>query len=132
MEITKTSDVKQYENVGNSIPKYVPAMVQKAASDAGVPMHPKYSRGGTTSAMLVARYPEAMPGGVDLYSGQVSPHSIYEWCCLEELLQIVNVCKNIITECSKVESFTEESSGKEQTPSTSTQKSLRKLPHGVD
>lgn len=129
VEITKTSDVKQYENVGNSMAKYVPTLVQKAACDAGMPMQPKYSRGGTTSAMLVARYPEAMPGGVDMYSGQNSEHSVYEWCCLEELLQIVCITKNIINECTKVKAFTEEFSDKEQTPSMP---KYRRLPRGVD
>ena len=58
----------------------------------------KYSRGGTTSAMMVAAFPDAMPGGPDFYSGQNAEHSKQEWCCIEELIQIVNVTENIITE----------------------------------
>lgn len=94
----KTGDDMQYENIAYSLPEYVPAIIQKAAADAGMDMQPKKSRGGTTSAMMVAHFPEQMPGGSDLYSGQNAEHSCYEWCCVEELLQMVVVAENIITE----------------------------------
>ena len=57
---------------------------------------PKGERGGTTSAMMVARFPDAMPGGSSIYSGQQAEHSVYEWCCVEELIQLVEVAKNIV------------------------------------
>lgn len=96
VEIKKTDDQMQYENVGYSMPDYVPALIQKAAHDAGMDMREKYARGGTTSAMMVARFPEAIPGGSDFYSGQNAEHSQYEWCCIEEMLQLVNVVENMI------------------------------------
>ena len=98
VEAKKTDDQMQYENIAYSMPTYVPELVKKAAHDAGMEMREKYARGGTTSAMMVARFPDVMPGGSDFYSGQNAEHSQYEWCCIEELLQIVNVTENIITE----------------------------------
>ena len=84
------------------MPGYVPDIVKKAAHDAGMEMREKYARGGTTSAMMVARFPEAMPGGSDVYSGQNAEHSCYEWACIEELLQLVNATENIISELLKL------------------------------
>ena len=96
VEIKKTDDQTQYENVGYSMPKYAPALIQKAAFDAGMEMRTKQARGGTTSAMMVARFPEEIPGGSDFYSGQNSEHSCYEWCCIEEMMQLVNAVENMI------------------------------------
>lgn len=36
-----------------------------------------------------------------VYSGQQSEHSIYEWCCVEEMSQMVTVVENIIREVAK-------------------------------
>lgn len=102
VEAKKTDDQMQYENIAYSMPTYVPELVKKAARDAGVEMREKYARGGTTSAMMVARFPDVMPGGSDFYSGQNAEHSCYEWCCIEELKQLVNVVENMITEISKL------------------------------
>lgn len=30
--------------------------------------------------------------------GQQAVHSVYEWCCVEELLDITTLCKGIVTE----------------------------------
>ena len=98
VKASKTGDDMQYENIAYSLPPYLPSIIQKAASDAGMEMNPKKSRGGTTSAMMVAHFPEQMPGGSDIYSGQNAEHSCYEWCCVEELLQMVLVAENIISE----------------------------------
>lgn len=95
VEATLTDNQTQYENIAYSMPDYVPDLVKKAAHDSGMEMRSKYARGGTTSAMMVARYPEAMPGGCDFYSGQNAEHSQYEWCCIEELMTIVNIAENI-------------------------------------
>lgn len=101
VEARKTDDKMQYENIAYTMPDYVPDLIQKAASASGMEVVTKYSRAGTTSAMMVAGFPDAMPGGSDFYSGQNAEHSCYEWCCIEELLQIVNVVENMITEISK-------------------------------
>lgn len=93
----KTDDKMQYENIAYTMPSYVPALIQKAALDLGMEVSTKYSRAGTTSAMMVASFPEAMPGGSDFYSGQNAEHSCYEWACIEELMMLVNATENIIT-----------------------------------
>lgn len=102
VEAKKTDDQMQYENIAYSMPTYVPELVKKAAHDAGMEMREKYARGGTTSAMMVARFPDVMPGGSDFYSGQNAEHSQYEWCCIEELIQLVNVVENMIMEITKM------------------------------
>lgn len=99
--VKKTDDQMQYENIAYSMPDFVPALVKKAAHDAGMEMREKYARGGTTSAMMVARFPDLMPGGSDFYSGQNAEHSCYEWCCVEELMQLVDAIENMITEIGK-------------------------------
>ena len=86
----------QYENIAYSMPTYVPELIKKAAHDAGMEMREKYARGGTTSAMMVARFPDVMPGGSDFYSGQNAEHSCYEWACIEEIMQLVTVVESII------------------------------------
>ena len=101
VEAKKTDDKMQYENIAYTMPDYVPSLVQKAAQEAGMDMMTKYSRGGTTSAMMVANFPDVMPGGSDFYSGQNAEHSCYEWACIEELLQIVNVVEAIVYELTK-------------------------------
>ena len=98
VEATKTDDMMQYENVAYSMPDYVPSLIQKAAANTGMEVTTKYSRAGTTSAMMVAAFPDAMPGGPDFYSGQNAVHSCYEWACVEELMTLVNVTENIMTE----------------------------------
>lgn len=96
----KTGEEKQYENIAYTMPEYVPALVQGAAQDAGLMMSPRGERGGTTSSMMAARFPDVMPGGSGIYSGQQSEHSVYEWCCIEELMDIVTVVENIISRVS--------------------------------
>ena len=97
VETKKTDDQMQYENIAYSMPTYVPELVKKAAHDAGMEMREKYARGGTTSAMMVARFPDVMPGGSDFYSGQNAEHSCYEWACIEELMTLVDITENILT-----------------------------------
>ena len=96
VEIEKTADELQYENIAYTLPPYVPELIITAARKAGVEMTTRSGRGGTTSAMMVARFPDLMHGGCDFYSGQQSEHSCYEWCCIEELASMVNVIENII------------------------------------
>ena len=102
VEIEKTADELQYENIAYTLPPYVPELIITAARKAGVEMTTRSGRGGTTSAMMVARFPDLMPGGCDFYSGQQSEHSCYEWCCIEELASMVNVIENIIAMMSSL------------------------------
>lgn len=97
---SKTDDMKQYENIAYTMPEYVPSLIQKAASAYGMEISTKYSRAGTTSAMMVAAFPDVMPGGCDLYSGQNAEHTCYEWCCIEELVQLKDIVLQVIKEIS--------------------------------
>ena len=101
VEIENTVDVLQYENIAYYLPECVPDLVRTAAREAGMELTPKSERGGTTSAMMVARFPEAMPGGSCIYSGQQAEHSVYEWCSIDELVQLVDVTKNIVGKVAK-------------------------------
>jgi len=98
VEITRTEPALQYENISYSMPGYVPQLITDAALKSGLVIEPRHERGGTTSAMLVARIPGKIPGGPCIYSGQQSEHSIYEWCCVEEMSQMLTVVENIIKE----------------------------------
>lgn len=98
VESNMTDNQMQYQNIAYSMQSYLPDLIMKASKEAGMPMTPKKSRGGTTSAMMAARFPDQMPGGSDVYSGQNAEHSCYEWCCVEEMLQIVDLMKNVIKE----------------------------------
>ena len=98
VEAKKTDDKMQYESIAYSLPDYVPSLVQRAALASGMEVSTKYSRGGTTSAMMVAAFPDVMPGGPDFYSGQNAEHSKQEWCCIEEMMQLVNITERMIME----------------------------------
>ena len=94
----KTDDMMQYENIAYTMPEYVPSLIQKAASAYGMEMTTKSARAGTTSAMMVAAFPEAMPGGSDFYSGQNAEHTCYEWCCIEEMVQLTDIVLQMVKE----------------------------------
>lgn len=96
VDAKKTDDMMQYENIAYTMPEYVPSLIQKSASAYAMDVTTKYSRAGTTSAMMVAAYPEAMPGGSDFYSGQNAEHTCYEWCCIEEMVQLTDIVLQIV------------------------------------
>ena len=74
-------------------------VIKQAAASTGVKMEPVELRAGTTGAMMVAR---GLPGGPCIYSGQQAEHSVYEWCCIEELVELTGFCKAILMETSKL------------------------------
>lgn len=102
VECIKTDDQMQYDNIALTMPKYVPELVLKAAFATGMLLTPRSERGGTTSAMMVSSFPDAMPGGCGVYSGQNAEHSVYEWCCIEELVQLVHFTERLITEVTNL------------------------------
>ena len=97
VKVTRSEPVLQYENIAYSMPKYVPELITTAASKIFKRLTPRYERGGTTSAMLSARMPDKIPGGPCIFSGQHAEHSVYEWCCVEEMTMMVNIVENIIS-----------------------------------
>lgn len=102
VEVTRSGQALQYENIAYSMPGYVPELISNAAAKESMTLNPRNERGGTTSAMLSARMPDKLPGGPCIYSGQQSEHSIYEWCCVEEMNQMVSVVENIIVDVAKI------------------------------
>lgn len=72
----------QYENVAYSMHPASERLVAAAALKTGIPIRFKDERGGTTAAMFCAK---GMTGGMCLFSGQHSVHSVYEYAVLEEM-----------------------------------------------
>lgn len=99
VEIVLENNVLQYDNVAYSMHPKTEEVIRQAAVKTGVKMEPMELRAGTTGAMMVAH---GLPGGPCIYSGQQAEHSVYEWCCIEELVQLTEFCKTIVEETSKL------------------------------
>ena len=99
VEILLENKALQYDNVAYSMHPKTIDIIQQAATKTGIRMDPVELRAGTTGAMMVAR---GLPGGPCIYSGQQAEHSIYEWCCIEELVELTTLCKAIVEETSKL------------------------------
>ena len=99
VEIVLENNVLQYDNVAYSMHPKTVDVIKQAAASIGVKMEPVELRAGTTGAMMVAR---GLPGGPCIYSGQQAEHSVYEWCCIEELVELTGFCKAILMETSKL------------------------------
>ena len=97
--ITLENDELQYENVAYNMHPQAVSVIQKAAEKSGIPMEGVDLRAGTTGALMVAK---GLPGGPCIYSAQQAVHSVYEWCCLEEMLDIIRLTRNIVTEVSQL------------------------------
>lgn len=99
VDITLENDFTQYENVAyNMHPKTI-EVIQNAVAKSNVKMEPFELRAGTTCALMVAK---GLPGGPCLYSGQQAVHSVYEWCCIEEMIELVELTKNIVAEAREI------------------------------
>jgi len=102
VEINLENDELQYENVAyNMHPKAVEVIMQ-SAQKTGIPMEGVELRAGTTGALMVAK---GLPGGPCIYSAQQAAHSVYEWCCLEEMMDVIELTKNIVSEVSNMENM---------------------------
>lgn len=99
VEILLENNALQYDNVAYSMHPKTVEIIQQAATKTGIKMEPVELRAGTTGAMMVA---QGLPGGPCIYSGQQAEHSVYEWCCIEELVELTNLCKTIVAEISKL------------------------------
>lgn len=85
----------QYDNIAfNMNPRSV-EIIESAAKRTGVRMKPTYLRAGTTSALMVAK---GMPSGPCIFSGQHNAHSLYEYVCVEELVELTEFCKQVVKE----------------------------------
>ncbi len=99
VEIVNESTVLQYDNVAYSMHPQTIEVIKKAAKKTGVTMEPYEIRAGTTGAMMVAR---GLPGCPCIYAGQHAEHSCYEWSCIEELVQIKNLCHEIVAQVANL------------------------------
>lgn len=92
------NNLLQYDNVANSMHPQTIDVIKRAAANTGVKMEPIELRAGTTGAMMVAR---GLPGGPCIYSGQQAEHSVHEWCCIEELVELTALCHEIVLQIAK-------------------------------
>lgn len=93
------NEVLQYENIAYTMHPQVVGVIQQAAKTTGINMRAFELRAGTTGASMVAK---GLPGGPCLYGAQQASHSVYEWCCLEEMMEIIELTSNIVTEVSNL------------------------------
>lgn len=99
VEVSLESSGIQYDNIAyNMHPKAV-EVIEKAVAKTGVVMEPVEIRAGTTAAMMVAK---GLPGGPCIYSAQQNAHSVYEYCALEEMIDLIGFTKCIVTEVSNL------------------------------
>lgn len=132
VKATRTDNEVQYENVGYTMPDFLPNLIEESARDAGVEWHPASIRGGTTGAMLVSVFPD-MPGASCLYSGQQAEHSVYEYASVQEMLQIISITENIIFRIAGMKENSTASSTVTQSERRNHANNVRKkLPKGVD
>ena len=78
----------------------VVSVIQRAAERSGIKMKGFELRAGTTGATMVTK---GLPGGPCIYGAQQASHSVYEWCCLEEIMEIIQLTHNIVLEVSELE-----------------------------
>lgn len=134
VEAVKTDDVVQYSNVAYTMPAELPSLIEASARDAGLEWHPASIRGGSTGSMLVSVYPD-MPGASCIYSGQQAEHSVFEYCSVQEMQQILSVLENIILRVATMKEMPTASSQVTQSQRknhTILNTVRKKLPKGVD
>lgn len=83
----------QYENVAYTMAPSLTSVIVESGRECGLALEPQSERGGTTSAMMAAK---GLRGGPCLYSGQQAEHSVYEWTCVEDMLQMTDVAETVI------------------------------------
>ena len=93
VKIEASAEILQYENVAYTMYPTLPDIIKKAYASFGKKVSPRSERGGTTSAMIAAK---GLRGGACLFSGQQAEHSIYEWTCVEDMMDMTNILQKII------------------------------------
>lgn len=93
VKIETGKEMVQYENIAYSMYHGIVDIIIKSADKNGMKMMPSSERGGTTSAMMVVK---GLRGGPCIYSGQQAAHSVYEWVCIEDMVDMVNVTLDIV------------------------------------
>lgn len=93
VKVEASAENLQYENVAYTMYPTLPDIIKKAYASLGKKVSPRSERGGTTSAMIAAK---GLRGGACLFSGQQAEHSIYEWTCVEDMMDMTNILQKII------------------------------------
>lgn len=93
VKVEASAEILQYENVAYTMYPTLPDIIKKAYASLGKKVSPRSERGGTTSAMIAAK---GLRGGACLFSGQQAEHSIYEWTCVEDMMDMTNILQKII------------------------------------
>ncbi len=93
VKVETSAEILQYENVAYTMYPTLPDIIKKAYASLGKKVSPRSERGGTTSAMIAAK---GLRGGACLFSGQQAEHSVYEWTCVEDMMDMTNILQKII------------------------------------
>lgn len=93
VKVEASAENLQYENVAYTMYTTLPDIIKKAYASLGKKVSPRSERGGTTSAMIAAK---GLRGGACLFSGQQAEHSIYEWTCVEDMVDMTKILQKII------------------------------------
>lgn len=93
VKVEASAEILQYENVAYTMYPTLPDIIKKAYASLGKKVSPRSERGGTTSAMIATK---GLRGGACLFSGQQAEHSIYEWACVEDMMDMTNILQKII------------------------------------
>lgn len=93
VKVEASAENLQYENVAYTMYPTLPDIIKKAYASFGKKVSPRSERGGTTSAMIAAK---GLRGGACLFSGQQAEHSVYEWTCVEDMMDMTNILQKII------------------------------------
>ena len=99
VKIELENDELQYENVAYNMHPDAVNVIERAAEKTGIPMEGVDLRAGTTGALMVAK---GLPGGPCIYSAQQAEHSVLEWSCLEEMIEIVRLTRHVVIEVSEL------------------------------
>lgn len=93
------TEIIQYENIAYTMYPGIAELIIKSAAKYGMTMAPSSERSGTTSAMMAAK---GMRGGPCIYSAQQAAHSVYEWVCVEDMVNMMLVTLDMVKNISKM------------------------------
>lgn len=93
VKVEASAEILQYENVAYTMYPTLPDIIKKAYASLGKKVSPRSERGGTTSAMIAAK---GLRGGACIFSGQQAEHSVYEWTCVEDMMDMTKILQKII------------------------------------
>ncbi len=99
VKVEVDSEVLQYENIAYSMHPEVLNVVAECGREMGWELTPMTVRGGTTSSMMVAK---GLRGGPNIYSGQQAEHSVYEWTCVEDMIEMTQMSLQIVKKVARL------------------------------